>query len=297
MTGTTLAPESPPRPQPPRQAPARRAPLVAALGFAAAAAVVCAVFVWTRGGQALDSALLPAAEHRGYALRTSLSRPAAVVLELLRDKATLVTLASLFAVVLMAGVVTGRAAAGVAGLLVAGCSAVLTSGLKEVVLRPDFDGAGSTSHNSFPSGHTGAAAGLLFGLLIAVPPRARWWIAAPGAAGVSVVAAATMAAGWHRLSDVLAAVLLACALCCVAVALLPGTGRSHVDTGGMPWPGAGLVPPLALLPVFYSATTTPGPPPLLAVLTVTGVVVAGSVLAVTALLRGVDLRRSAPLAA
>ncbi|QWF76950.1 phosphatase PAP2 family protein [Amycolatopsis sp. CA-230715] len=285
MTGTTLAPERPPRPT-----TDRRAPVLAALGFAAAAAGICVVFVWTRGGQALDRALLPQPERRGYALNTTLSEPASAVLSFFGDK---VTLAVLFAVVLLTGVVTGRASAGVAGVLVAGCSGALTSALKAVVIRPDFDDAGALAHNSFPSGNTGAAAGLLLGLLIAAPPRARWWIAAPGAAGVSAVAAATIAAGWHRLSDVLAAVLLACAVCCAAAALLPRSDRSHVDGGGAPWLGAGLVPPLALLPVFYSATTSTGPPPLLAATTVTGVVVGGSVLAVAVLLRAADLRRPA----
>lgn len=286
MTGTTLTTGYPRRP-----ASSRRAPLLAALGFAAAAALVCAAFVWTRSGQELDRALLPAPQRRGYLLNTAFSEPASVVLGFFGDTTTI---AALFAVVLLAGVVTGRAAAGFAGLLVAGCSAALTSGLKAVVVRPDFDDAGSMAHNSFPSGHAGVAAGLLLGLLLAVPPRARWWIAAPGAAGVSVVGAATMAAGWHRLSDVLAAVLLACAVCCTAAAVLPETGRSHADTGRAPWLGAGMVLPLALLPAFCSATIAPE---LLAVMMVTGVVVAGSVLAATTVLRGVDLRRSETAAA
>jgi hypothetical protein len=58
-----------------------------------------------------------------------------------------------------------------------------------------------------------------------LPKAARWWFAVPGAAGVVVVAAATMITGWHRLSDIIGGALVASVLYCLAAAALVVVSR------------------------------------------------------------------------
>lgn len=96
---------------------ARRPGLLgAALGFATAAAVVYAVFVWTRTGQSLDAELLHRAPQGGeYEQVTALAAPAKTVLTFFGDKMTLL---ALVAAILLAGTASSRARAGVAGVLV-----------------------------------------------------------------------------------------------------------------------------------------------------------------------------------
>ena len=62
---------------------------------------------------------------------------------------------------------------------------------------------------SFPSGHTAIAASFALALAATMGPRLarRWW--GPLVAWVSLVAAGTVAAGWHRPSDAVGGVLLA----------------------------------------------------------------------------------------
>ncbi|WP_165777657.1 phosphatase PAP2 family protein [Amycolatopsis antarctica] len=248
----------------------------AALGFGAAAAVVCAVFVWTSAGQSVDRDLLPRAERGGgYEQTTGLVAPAKTVLESFGDTATLLTLVG---AVLLTGIASGRARAGVAGVLVFLGSAGLARALKPMIERPDFGLLGSTTHNSFPSGHVAAAAGLLVGLLVAVPARMRGLVAVPGAAGVSVIAAATMVAGWHRLSDVVAAVLLAAALGCLAVAVLRPATEPYRVSDAANWLAAVLMLPLSLAPVVYAGVLAPGPAPLLIAMSVAGAVVTATTL-------------------
>lgn len=62
---------------------------------------------------------------------------------------------------------------------------------------------------SFPSGHSAIAAAIALAVAATVGPRVArlWW--GPLVAWVSLVAAATVAAGWHRPSDAVGGVLLA----------------------------------------------------------------------------------------
>jgi membrane-associated phospholipid phosphatase len=65
------------------------------------------------------------------------------------------------------------------------------------------------SHGSFPSGHATVAAAVALGVAASVGPRlaARWW--GPLVTWVALVAAGTVAVGWHRPSDAVGGVLLA----------------------------------------------------------------------------------------
>src|SRR5262249_61024591 len=78
--------------------------------------------------------------------------------------------------------------------------------------------------NTLPSGHTAAAMGLFFAMLIVV--SRRWYVpvtflALPGAAMSGV---ATVAANWHRLSDTVAADLLALAAGLAGLAVVAQLG-------------------------------------------------------------------------
>lgn len=82
----------------------------------------------------------------------------------------------------------------------------------------------SQATNTLPSGHTAAAMGLFFATLIVV--SSRWYVpvtilALPGAALAGV---ATVAADWHRVSDTVAADLLALAVGLLGLAVVAQLG-------------------------------------------------------------------------
>lgn len=82
----------------------------------------------------------------------------------------------------------------------------------------------SQTTNTLPSGHTAAAMGLFFATLIVV--GSRWFVpvtilALPGAA---LAGAATVAADWHRVSDTVAADLLALSVGLLGLAVVAQLG-------------------------------------------------------------------------
>jgi membrane-associated phospholipid phosphatase len=81
----------------------------------------------------------------------------------------------------------------------------------QLITRPEFgvDPARSGAGNSFPSGHTAAAAAFAIGLTLVLPPAARGIASVIGATYAAVVGIATLSSGWHRPSDVVAAYLIA----------------------------------------------------------------------------------------
>ncbi|MGW5557089.1 phosphatase PAP2 family protein [Micromonospora sp. NPDC003944] len=222
--------------------PARPLPHVRAavpLGLRLLAAALCglfaltssaAFFVRTYPGQWLDGVLLPRAERGGgYEQRTVLVGPAKTVLASFGSP-TLI--AALLGAVLLVGVLRRRLVAGVVGVGMVVCAVLVAGAVKSQLLRPDLQIASSTTHNSFPSGHVAAATALLLAFLLVLPPWARRWLAVPGAAGVSVIASATMIAGWHRFSDVLGGVLLGVTLFCLAAAALAAWPGERDAAGG-----------------------------------------------------------------
>ncbi len=80
---------------------------------------------------------------------------------------------------------------------------VTTQVLKHLVLdRPDF---GLLSLNSLPSGHTTVVASATAATLLAAPPALRPVLVLGGATATTLTACSTIVAGWHRPSDILAA--------------------------------------------------------------------------------------------
>ena len=92
-------------------------------------------------------------------------------------------------------------------LLVVGAN-VTTQFVKYRVLeRPDL-GIDTRAFNSLPSGHTTVAASLAVALVLVVPVRLRAVTGLLGAAATTIIGVLTLAAGWHRPSDVVAALLV-----------------------------------------------------------------------------------------
>jgi membrane-associated phospholipid phosphatase len=103
-------------------------------------------------------------------------------------------------------------------VLVAGAN-ITTQVLKTYVFeRPDLLALGAP--NSLPSGHTTVAASVALALAVIAPPLLRVPTAVAGTAGSLLVGAATIVAGWHRLSDVVAAVMVSAAWAGLVVAFV-----------------------------------------------------------------------------
>jgi len=92
-----------------------------------------------------------------------------------------------------------------AGLLVLGANAS-TQLFKNRLPRPNLDDF--PAPNSFPSGHTTAAASVAFALILVLPFAIRGTVALLGAGYVATIAIATVWAEWHRPSDTVAALLV-----------------------------------------------------------------------------------------
>ncbi|MFD0631592.1 phosphatase PAP2 family protein [Catenulispora yoronensis] len=184
---------------------------VAAVAFAGVF-VVYLLAVRTRWGPGFeDSALAGARQHRGGTWYGDADR--------WLNRITAESFALSLAVIAAVGLVRRRRLLALCGVLTAAGAVVGARLLKGALPgRPQLGPAGGAAHaasqapNTLPSGHTAAAMGLFFAALIVV--SRRWYVpvtllALPGAA---VSGAATVAAHWHRLSDAVAADLLALAV-------------------------------------------------------------------------------------
>jgi len=98
--------------------------------------------------------------------------------------------------------------------LTAAAAMIATQLLKHGVLDRPGLGVSEAWANSFPSGHTTAAAAATVALVLAAPARARRTVTVLGALASAATGAATLLMGWHRPSDIAAAFLVsgACGL-------------------------------------------------------------------------------------
>ena len=198
----------------------RAAPVVvlvlSAIGFAG----VYAAGVLTRPGQIVENRALDAS--------TFLSRPGGLL-----ALVSTPNIAIALGVLVVLGLVLRRYRPIARAVTVVAVSTVLSQLLKNGVLaRPDF--LGEVSANTLPSGHTAAYASVLFALLIVLPPKARTIAALVSSVVLGVVVVQLLAFGWHRASDVIAALLLVTAVVALAHLVLPDRGapaaRSDVGT-------------------------------------------------------------------
>ncbi|MBM2621424.1 phosphatase PAP2 family protein [Actinoplanes sp. LDG1-06] len=208
---TVLAsPEQPTTVARPRGARHLLAPIAIALLAAVAAGALYQVFVRTTLGQRVDTTAMRGGD---------VSHPR--VVEVLDRTLNGTSLASLVLVCLFAavvGVLRKRIDLALgAAMLVIGAN-VTTQLMKTHLTRPDLDGF--SMPNSFPSGHTTAAASVAFAVILVLPQALRGMVALVGFAYVTVIAVATVWAEWHRPSDTVAALAVTTAWASVAVFLI-----------------------------------------------------------------------------
>lgn len=111
------------------------------------------------------------------------------------------------AVLVLVGVAVIReryAAAAAAAALVLGAN-VTTQMMKALTERADH---GYLTVESFPSGHATVVVSLVFAALLVAPDAARTTVSLVGSGAITVTAAATLVASWHRPSDIVGALLV-----------------------------------------------------------------------------------------
>jgi membrane-associated phospholipid phosphatase len=94
-------------------------------------------------------------------------------------------------------------------LLIVGAN-VTTQVIKLLLDRPELgvDVERAAAGNSLPSGHTTVAAAVVVALVLVLPAGVRGAVGVIGAVAAAFVGVATLSAGWHRPSDVVAALLV-----------------------------------------------------------------------------------------
>ncbi len=265
------------------QAVSRTAVLAAsAAGFAFAFVAAYVLFVRTEAGRSVENGVVRSAQSAGTTV--DWAGP-------LRQADQVVLLGGVAVLVVVIALVRRRFALGVTALLLLTAPLVVAQLLKLYVLdRPSTgDRFGVAAHNSFPSGHVSAAMAVLVALAIVLPRRYRPQALVLGGVGVAWVSAATVALGWHRLSDTVGGCLLVAAVTCAGAAVV--SARRPDGDRVPPVPVlCGLLAPPALVLVGYLVlgTATSGAAQFVAAM----VLAALSAMAVVVLLVG-PLRRVA----
>jgi membrane-associated phospholipid phosphatase len=173
-------------------------PFAVAVLAAAGAYVVWQVFLHTSLGQLVDTAALRGGDVHHPKLDAVLGRTL--------NGTTLVSVVLVCLVAATIGVLRKRIDLAVgAAFLVIGSNGS-TQLLKDHLVRPTLDHF--PAPNSFPSGHTAAAASVAFALILVLPQAVRGTVALIGFLYVTVIAVATVWAEWHRPSDTIAAMLI-----------------------------------------------------------------------------------------
>lgn len=107
--------------------------------------------------------------------------------------------------------------------IVLGGGNLLTQVIKKWIDRPDLGVAGSAGTypgmNTLPSGHTTVAATVVVAVLLMAPMWLRPLLAVLGAGYAAVTGVSTLVGGWHRNSDVIAALLVTAFVACIALSL------------------------------------------------------------------------------
>ncbi len=111
-----------------------------------------------------------------------------------------------------------------------------------VLARTDFgvDPERAVAGNSLPSGHATAAAAFAVGLVLVLPPASRGVASLLGATYAAVVGIATLSAGWHRPSDVIASYLIVGGWAAAAGLLLTVVQRPSAIVTSRDMPGPSL---------------------------------------------------------
>jgi membrane-associated phospholipid phosphatase len=174
------------------------APLVVALAAAAGVYALYRVFVRSTLGQLVDTAAMRGAQ---------VSHPKIVqVLDRTLNGTSLAILVLVCLFAATVGVLRKRIDLAIGSAFMVIGANVSTQLLKTRLFRPELDGM--PLPNSFPSGHTAAAASVAFALILVLPSAVRGTVALAGFGYVTVIAIATVWAEWHRPSDTVAGLLV-----------------------------------------------------------------------------------------
>ncbi|GIF50961.1 PAP2 superfamily protein [Asanoa ferruginea] len=208
----------------------RRWPIGLALWFVVLAAVevagfvaVARFFVRSSHGQLLDTVAL-AGNWIGQA------RIEGAVDSVLNTVSVVSLLAATAAIGFLA-LIRGRVALAFGTILLIVGANLTTQVLKRLIDRPELgvDMERAAAGNSLPSGHSTIAASVVIALLLVLPARLRGAVAMLGAAAAAIVGIATLSAGWHRPSDVVAAFLVVGVWANIAGLFILVAQRRHGD--------------------------------------------------------------------
>lgn len=202
-------------------APAIAVAVTAMIGLA----ITCWLALFTARGQQYDETARVVLDGTGGETNAQLVRS----LQEISVGTAAIALAALAVVALIRGRLRVALAA---AILVAGAN-VTTQLLKNFVLdRPDL-GVGSDA-NSLPSGHTTVVFSLVLAAVLVAPRALRWLVASAGAGAGGLTGLATVIAGWHRPSDVIAAMLVTLVWAALVSAVLAGRPRDgRIGFGGV----------------------------------------------------------------
>jgi len=173
-------------------------PLFVGLLAAAAVAAIYRVFVGTALGQVVDTAAM----HGAAVQHTKV----VAVLDRTLNGTTLVSLVLVCLVAAAIGVIRKRVDLAVCAALLVIAANGSAQLLKTRLDRPNLDDF--PAPNSFPSGHTTAAASVAFAMILVLPYAVRGLVTLIGAGYVAIIAVATVWAEWHRPSDTVAGMLI-----------------------------------------------------------------------------------------
>lgn len=192
---------------------------------------------------------------------------------------------------------------GILALLAALAANLAAQYLKHnVFVRPDT-GLDWTGPASLPSGHTTLAASCAAALLLVVPAWARGPLAIIGAGWTAAVGLGTIAAGWHRPADIVAAIAVVTCSFALAIAVRPPTKpgiRETNDGTSLILPlvavlGGALAVGIAIMEIFQLRSGQVDPPATLLISVVVGILGSGGIaFASLAMLAGTQQVRLAP---
>ena len=110
----------------------------------------------------------------------------------------------------------------------------LTTQILKALLDTDAVDAAGCPYDSLPSGHTTVAASVTTALVLVVPVRGRPLAAVVGAGYTTLTGLSTLVGGWHRPSDVVAALLVVLLWGCVAMLVGSAGGQATYDVVAEP---------------------------------------------------------------